>query len=664
MRQAAAGMERFASGARGIIAGPIQSYEDFGHTIARAGGLAKVSGEQLKVLHDEALRLGSTVGEFSAKQAAEGMAEFGIAGYNVAEIMGALPTTLDLSSAAGMGLSDTVGVMTGIMGAFNLDAIRATDVADVLTATFTGSKTTLQSLGETISYSGANFAELGVDIKTAAAMIGLLGNASIEGTRAGTAMNSVLARLTAPRRMGLKVMESIGLGRKDIEDSTGKLREPMKILAMIAERTEKMTAVERKGFLTRLFGMEAGPAVAVLMAKNGSEKMLELADAIEKSKGRTTELANTMRGTGRGATQQLTSAIDTFKIVVGETTDSVLRPLKLMLADIIGRITGWAKEHPNLTTAIMITVGAVATLASVGTGLIYTMVGITSAMAISQYGIGGLRIGLQLLRAGLETTALRVEALTAKTMILDSEVLPARKGIVALAGTIVRSAIPATIAWAGALWPVLVVIAAVAATVAVVYLALKYWDRLVAIWERFKNASIQAKIAISALLIPFQLILAPITAVITAVKVLTADWEGLKTALAAPFVYAIGKIKSVIEWIEKIELPSWIREFGLFHERVAGTVAGGVAGAAGAVAGGVAGLGREIGYVAAGGATGATDLKTSEFLERTEVTSNLNNNVNLKIEFDDRGRPFVRGAEADRGVDLEAVYNGYALGGA
>jgi TP901 family phage tail tape measure protein len=642
-------VERFARGARGIIAGPIQSYEDFGHTIARAGGLARVSGEHLKVLHDEALRLGSTVGEFSAKQAAEGMAEFGIAGYNVAEIMGALPTTLDLSSAAGIELSETVGVMTGIMGAFNLDATRATDVADILTATFTGSKTTLQSLGETISYAGANFAELGVDIKTAAAMAGLLGNASIEGSRAGTAMNAVLARLTAPRRMGLKVMESIGLGRKDIEDSTGKLREPMRILATIAERTEKMTAVERKGALTRLFGMEAGPAVAVLMAKNGSEKMLELADAIEKSRGRTTELANTMRGTGRGATQQLTSAIDTFKIVVGETTDSVLRPLKLMLADIIGRITGWAKEHPNLTTAIMITVGAVAALASVGAGLIYTMVAMTSVMAVSQYGIGGFKTGLQLLRAGLEATALRMEALTAQTMVLDSEVLPARRGIVALSRTIVRSAVPAAIAWAGALWPVLVVIAAVAAVSAAVYFAVKYWDELTAIWERFKNASLATKIVIVALLAPFLALASPILAIAFLAKKVIDNWQPIKDFFSTLWDTITGGINKAMAALESFELPAPLQAILDFHLKVGR---------------GIENIGKEIGFVAAGGAAGATNLKTSEFLERTEGTSSLNSNVNLKIEFDDRGRPFVRGAEADRGVDLEAVYNGYALGGA
>jgi TP901 family phage tail tape measure protein len=642
-------MERFASGARGIIAGPIQSYEEFGHTIARAGGLAKVSGEQLKVLHDEALRLGSTVGEFSAKQAAEGMAEFGVAGYEVADIMSALPTTLDLSSAAGIELSETVGVMTGIMGAFNLDATRATDVADILTATFTGSKTTLQSLGETISYAGANFAELGVDIKTAAAMAGLLGNASIEGSRAGTAMNAVLARLTAPRRMGLKIMESIGLGRKDIEDSTGKLREPMKILATIAERTEKMTAVERKGILTRLFGMEAGPAVAVLMAKNGSEKMLDLADAIEKSRGRTTELANTMRGTGRGATQQLTSAIDTFKIVVGETTDSVLRPLKLMLADIIGRITGWAKEHPNLTTAIMITVGAVATLASVGAGLIYTMVAMTSIMAVSQYGIGGFRTGLQLLRAGLEATVLRMEALTAQTMILDSEVLPARRGIVALSRTIVRSAVPAAIAWAGALWPVLVVIAAIAAVSAAVYLAIKYWDELTAIWERFKNASLATKIVIVALLAPLIALASPILAIAFLAKKVIDNWQPIRDFFSTLWDTIASGVNRAIAALESFELPAPLQAILDFQLRVGR---------------GIESIGREIGFVATGGAAGATDLKTSDFLERTEGTSNLNNNVNLKIEFDDRGRPFVRGAEADRGVELEAVYNGYALGGA
>lgn len=612
MRQAAEGVNTFARASRALVTGPVQASEDFGHAIARAGGLANVAGEQLAVLEAEALRLGSTIGEFSAKQAADGMAEFGIAGFKVSETMEALPTVLDLSSAAGMGLADTIGVTTGVMGAFNLGAEETRSVSDILTATFTGSKTTLQSLGETMSYAGANMAGLGVDIKQVAVMAGLLGNASIEGSRAGTAMNAIMSRLVAPRRMSKSILNQLKIQMTELVDGVPKMRAPMDLLAEIAEKTEGMRVDKKKGLLFRLFGLEAGPAVSVLMAKVGSKKIKELTEAVEQSSGRTTKLATTMRATAKGATMELTSAIDTFKIVAGKALDDVLLPLKRFLIFIIGGFTKWAQAHPRLTKVLMVTVAGVAALTTAMAGFMFFLATLTSAK------------GLLFLATGYKTVGV----------------------------AIMKWALPAVVKLSVAMFanPIGLVIAAVTALAIAAYLLYDNWEFVsswfLQTWERFKNVSIGAKVAIIALLSPLLAMLAPFIAIGLAAKTIYDNWEPIKTFFIELWDEFVAGAKKALEVIGFLADPLDI------IGKLSGTGVGdALKGVFGSAAGAVADVGREVAWVAGAGAGTAAMQQSDALMSRTG--GGVGGEAKVKIEFDDSGMTRVKKENVADGLDID-----------
>src|SRR5690606_2922780 len=171
---------------------------------------ARATDEEMAILSRTARELGaSTV--FSASQAAEGMSYLAMAGFSVSEIVDAMPGLLDTAAAAQSGLGVTADIVSNILSGFQLEARETTRVADVLTATFTSSNTTLEMLGDTMSYVAPVAASLGISLEEVAAMTGRLGDVGIQGQRAGTALRAIFTRLAAPTGEAAKILQQLGV---------------------------------------------------------------------------------------------------------------------------------------------------------------------------------------------------------------------------------------------------------------------------------------------------------------------------------------------------------------------------------------------------------------------------------------------------------------------
>jgi TP901 family phage tail tape measure protein len=496
---------QFAAIGRKAIAKPTEAFEGFEHEMARVRGLTKATSDQFTRLTTEAKRLGSSIGEFSALDAAKGMSEYGMAGYTTNQIIKALPTTLNLATAAQVELADTIGVTTGIMGAFGLEASQIDRTSDVLTATFTGSKTTLRSLGETMSYVGSIARNAGVSLEETAIMAGLLGNASIEGSRAGTTLKGMLLKLAgAGRGKSAKILGSLGIEIEKMEKGTKVLRGPLDLLGELHSKIAKLGPAARTKILAKIFGSEVLPGVQQLLQNLDSEKLRQLTKDINAAHGATKNLALIMRTTSKNATLEMMSALDGLYITLGEKLAPTLLIVKNFARDVAIGITAWSKEHPSLIQGIMVTIAAITGLATVLAGVLITISTVTSALSLASFALGGTATGAQLLGAALST-----------------------------------SVIPALASMAAAAWPIVVVVGAVAALAGAGYLLFRYWDPIAnwftGMWDRFKSASLGAKIvivgALTALtipLLPFIALATPFIAAIVAIAAAFKYWEPIK----------------------------------------------------------------------------------------------------------------------------------------
>lgn len=515
IRQAAEGVATFSRRSRQLLKAPADEWEKFEHEMARVRGLTGATDEGFARLKTTAQSLGSVVGEFSALDAAKAMSEYGMAGFTVDQILKSTKTTLDLSTAAQVDLADTVGITTGIMGGFGLKADEIGRVANVLTATFTGSKTSLQSLGETMAYSGAVARAAGVSLEETATIAGLLGNASIEGSRAGTALNAILTRLAKPRGMASKAMSFIGVDPTEMRDGERQLKRPLALLDELRQKTAKLGSARRLAVLAAIFGQEAGPAVATLLGALGdSESIKTFSDRVTNSEGRLQQLAETMRSTSRNATLELDSAVNTLQLSLGEALAPTLDGLKSLVEDTLNALARWTTTHPKLTRAIMITVGTVAILSTVLAGLLFTLATLTGAL-----GFGAMVFGVK--ATGVELLALSVKAIP-----------KAIAGLGRFAAVLVTQAIPAAVKFSIALLanPIGLVVLALAALIGIVVLMVKHWDKLVGIWERFKNASLGTKIVLGIMFGPLVALLSPFLLLAWVVRQVVLNWDKINTS--------------------------------------------------------------------------------------------------------------------------------------
>ncbi len=169
---------------------------------------------EMDKLRSLAKRMGSQT-SFSASQAAEAMGYLAQAGLDADKIMGALPNTLQLASAASLDLAEAADISTNIMGGFKLTVAELPRINDVLVATANKTNTSVQEMAYAFKAAGPIAANFGMTIEETAAAVGILANNGYKGEQAGTALRNMITTLKAPAGAAKKELEKLGLTTKD-----------------------------------------------------------------------------------------------------------------------------------------------------------------------------------------------------------------------------------------------------------------------------------------------------------------------------------------------------------------------------------------------------------------------------------------------------------------
>src|SRR5690606_12091582 len=336
----------------GLIATSVKTAANFEAAMSRVAAVSRASDDELERLTKTAIELGATTA-FSASQAAEGMTYLAMAGFNVEQTIAAMPGLLATAAAAGSDLGRTADIVSNILSGFGLRAEETTRIADVLTATFTSSNTTLESLGETMKLVAPVAASLGMEIEDVAALTAMLGNAGLQGTVAGTALRTILTSLAAPTGAAAKAISEL---KSQTVDAAGNMLPITDILDQIARATAHMGDAQRAAYLEMLAGREGVSALSALM-KVGAREIEAYADTLRNSAGVSAEVADRMMDNLKGAMEELGGAIETAQITIGNAFVPVLR----LGAQSLGALINVFNRLPGpVQTAIAVGLGAVA----------------------------------------------------------------------------------------------------------------------------------------------------------------------------------------------------------------------------------------------------------------------------------------------------------------
>src|SRR5690606_29390299 len=120
---------------------------------------------------------------------------------------------------------------------------------------------------EAMKYAAPIAANAGVSVEQLGAMMGVLGNAGVQASMAGTSVRAILQRLVPTSKAARKQMKGLGI---DVADSEGNLKDIGEILEQVQARTSELSGIKRQNFLKQVFGDRAAGAASILLEATGA----------------------------------------------------------------------------------------------------------------------------------------------------------------------------------------------------------------------------------------------------------------------------------------------------------------------------------------------------------------------------------------------------------
>ena len=359
-----------ATALAGVSTAAIKVGSDFEAQMSRVKAISGATGEEFDQLRQQAIDLGADTA-FSASQAAQGMENLAAAGFETDEIMSAMPGMLDLAAASGEDLAASADIAASTLRGFGLEASEAGHVADVLAENANRTNSSVAETGEAMKYIAPLARAAGISMEETAAAIGIMANAGIQGSQAGTTLRGALSRLSKPTDIMQQAMDELGVS---FYDSEGKMLSLAEQVGMLQRAMEGMTDEQKNNYLVTLYGQEALSGMLALI-NEGPDSLSSLTAAYEACDGSAKAAAETMQDNLKGAVEQLSGSAETLGIVFYDSVAENLKNAAQVATDSVNNITD-AFNNGGLNAAISAAGDEFANLATKAASRAPEMVGV------------------------------------------------------------------------------------------------------------------------------------------------------------------------------------------------------------------------------------------------------------------------------------------------
>lgn len=271
--------------------------------------------------------------KFTVEDVANATRFLAMAGLDIDTINKSIEPIANIALVGDTDLGETADLVTNIMTGYGMTGNEVRRATDIMTMTFTAANTTLTEIAEAYKYSASLLHEGGVSFEEATAAMGVLGNAGIKGSQAGTSMRTILANIVNPRSAKRdKAWKEVGVERFD---ENGKMRDLSDIFQDLHDKNLDVS------MYYRLFDRTAAQG-AVSLAAN-VDVWNEIIRKNFMSESLAEQLANEKENTIQGLWDKLTSAFEDQALSAFEANDSAIREL-------LNQLTEWVDSGDMLQT--------------------------------------------------------------------------------------------------------------------------------------------------------------------------------------------------------------------------------------------------------------------------------------------------------------------------
>lgn len=318
--------------ALGGISSMLQEGAGFVDTMTTVKAITAATDTQMKGLSETAQSLGIAT-MFDSKEIASGMQYLAMAGNTAEEIQQMIEGAAYVAGATNMALGGkggTADLITNVMSTFQIEAAGAATVGDQLAKAALSSNMSMIDLAEAVKYAGADMVNLKRTLPEVAALAGVLGNAGIQGSMAGTAMSN-MARylnksLVQPSYKGGKALAALGLSIKDFTDSNGDLIDLSSAIGKIVGGMKGLSSMEVAQVFNDIFGVRGNRAAAAL-ARSLPEYESLLNKILYKSDGYAKSIVEQRMETIAGGIDQMKSALENLRTTFTTAIAPVVTPI-------------------------------------------------------------------------------------------------------------------------------------------------------------------------------------------------------------------------------------------------------------------------------------------------------------------------------------------------
>lgn len=342
-----------SAGVTALGTAAVKMTSDFDSGMSRVAAISGATDEELARLRQTAKDLGASTA-FSASEAAAGMENLASAGFEVNEIIEAMPGMLDLAASSGEDLASSADIAASTLRGFGMDASEAGHVADVLAQNAAATNAAVADTGEAMKYIAPLANTVGLEFEEVAASIGIMANAGIKGSQAGTTLRGALSRLAKPTDPMIAKMDELGLS---FYNADGQMKSLSEMISMLQTNMEGLTDEQKQNALVTLFGQEALSGMMVLM-EAGPEQIDALTDSYRNCDGAAASMAETMMDNLGGDIEELGGSIETLAISVGEIMVPVIREIVAKLQEFMDKLNALDSATKELIVKIGLVVAA------------------------------------------------------------------------------------------------------------------------------------------------------------------------------------------------------------------------------------------------------------------------------------------------------------------
>ena len=471
---AAAGVAAFAA----AMWKPVTAAADFEAAMNRVQAALTASDDETEALAAKARELGQST-QFSATEAADAIEMLAKNGLSASQILGgALEQSLKLAAASGTDLASAADLATDIMLNFGMGADELGTAVDGVTGVLLASKFGFDDYRLALAQAGGVAGGLGVKLDEFNAVIAATSSAFASGSDAGTSFKTFLQRLVPASNPATEAMNRLGL---EFFDAQGNMKSMADIAQELQDGFAGLSEEARNDALSTIFGTDA-MRTAIGLMREGEQGVHRLEKAIAEASA-ADQAAARMKGFW-GMVENVKSAAEGLAISIGDTLLPELTDLGMRVTPIIAAIAVWTAAHPQLVSNII-----AATAALLGFRLALAGLRLAGLMSMGAYlksvAFGFGIIGAQTSRIGRAAReSMRLNAALAGMQGLQpgrlSQIGAALRGIASATGLSTAAAgisavVGAVAAISAPVW------VGIAAAIAAVGLAWKYWDRIEAI---------------------------------------------------------------------------------------------------------------------------------------------------------------------------------------